>query len=224
MHTRKREREMKENKASLHAARPRSFLSSTTTSLSSKLVFSVSPASGNYLFHPAFLEFRVFLFRVFRKKKISFRSPIKQFPSSESIPSSLSQHSKAQSGSSNRSKNTKSTTHTMSNTAACSSSSSARIASSTTRSLSSKRQFAQKSSSSISRSIRRVVAADSSAASSPSSATAAAEKPEPELKSDVSGRFLVFFALVFCFFVRVSLSRARFLYVSLLSLRRRRYG
>ena len=223
MHTRKREREMKENKASLHAARPRSFLSSTTTSLSSKLVFSVSPASGNYLFHPAFLEFRVFLFRVFRKKKISFRSPIKQFPSSESIPSSLSQHSKAQSGSSNRSKNTKSTTHTMSNTAACSSSSSARIASSTTRSLS-KRQFAQKSSSSISRSIRRVVAADSSAASSPSSATAAAEKPEPELKSDVSGRFLVFFALVFCFFVRVSLSRARFLYVSLLSLRRRRYG
>jgi len=83
--------------------------------------------------------------------------------------------------------------------ACCSSSSSARIASSvrsTTRSLS-KRQFAQKSSSN-SRNIR-VVAADSSsnAASSPSSATAAAEKPEPELKSDVSRRFL-FLRSAFC--------------------------
>jgi len=84
--------------------------------------------------------------------------------------------------------------------ACCSSSSSARIASSvvrsTTRSLS-KRQFAQKSSSN-SRNIR-VVAADSSsnAACSPSSATAAAEKPEPELKSDVSRRFL-FLRSAFC--------------------------
>jgi len=79
--------------------------------------------------------------------------------------------------------------------ACCSSSSSARIASSvvrsTTRSLS-KRQFAQKSSSN-SRNIR-VVAADSSsnAASSPSSATAAAEKPEPELKSDMGVDYTTF--------------------------------
>ena len=99
--------------------------------------------------------------------------------------------------------------------ACCSSSSSARIASSvvrsTTRSLS-KRQFAQKSSSNSSRNIR-VVAADSSsnAASSPSSATAAAEKPEPELKSDVSSRFL-FLRSAFC------IPRARVFFACLSSL------